>query len=126
NQAVALHRGLDRILNAAKDDVHQLPRACLLACYPARRAWGDVTADAFDTRVWRVLMRRKLRFHHMAALAAELDRLHVLHGAICALCSDDNVSGCRDREKKGKPPDVYFSVCCEEQVPRDTGDPPPR
>src|ERR1700687_2549693 len=39
----------------------------------------------------RKLMRGELRLHHVAALPAKLDRLHVGHGAVGYLASDQNV-----------------------------------
>ena len=45
-------------------------------------------------------MRGKFGLHHMAALPAELRRVHVLHRAIAELASDNHVRDASSRRRK--------------------------
>ncbi len=47
-------------------------------------------------------MRSEVRLHNVASLTAELGRLHVLHGTICALGSnrDSDCGGYREEDRE--------------------------
>src|SRR5262249_55107248 len=110
NQAVAFHRRRDGTPVVVEHNAHQLTGAGGFALHPTRHAGTYVAVHARHIGVWRVLMRCKLGFHDVTALAAELDGLHVLHGAICALGSDHDVGGGRDNQEDGKLADICLPV----------------
>ena len=110
DQAVTFHGRFNRVMNAFENRVNQLPGACLLTFYPTDCTGSNVAIHAFDSRMGRVLMGGEFGFHNVAALPAELRRFHVLHSAVCALCSDDDVCGGGYREENGQFPNVGSTV----------------
>jgi len=60
-------------------------------------------------------MRRKFRFHDVAALSAELLRLHMLHRAIRALCADDDVDCGSYGEEDRQPSKIRLPVGYDSQ-----------
>jgi hypothetical protein len=58
----------------------------------------------------RNLMRGKLRLHHVTGLPAELDRVHVLYGAVARLASNYHIEGGHAGEKDGHSPPCGFAV----------------
>ena len=69
-----------------------------------------MATHAFHTGVRRVLVGGELGLHHVTALSAELDRLHVLYRPVCALCSNDDVDSARHGEENDKLANVNAAV----------------
>src|SRR5579864_6469796 len=62
---------------------------------------------AGDARVGGILICRELRLHYgVACLSAELDRLHVVHGRIAELASDDDIDRRGGEYETGQAPDL--------------------
>src|SRR5206468_10581517 len=72
NQAVAFHGRSDRPGVAVEDNVFQLPNAGHLTPDPAGRTRGDVTLDAGNLGVRRVIVGNELRLHRSEEHTSEL------------------------------------------------------
>jgi hypothetical protein len=76
-----------------------------LGAHEPRRAGPDVTFDAGDPGVGRIHVRRVLRRHdRVAALSAELRRVHVLDAEVGRRAEDQDVQGGRDRDQDHRAP----------------------
>src|SRR5215471_2016320 len=64
----------------------------------------------------RILVRAEFRLHHVTTLAAELNRVHVLDGAIGALRSDDDVKRTGNSEKDRKLSNVTSPVGVDQKL----------
>ncbi len=59
--------------------------------------------NALHAGVRRPHVRGEFRFHHVARLSAELDGLHVRHGAVGELAADDGIGNGHHREEDACP-----------------------
>src|SRR5208283_4430764 len=66
--------------------------------------------------VRRVLMCGELRFHDVAALTAELGRLHMLHCPVGALRTNNDVDGCSQGEEYGQSSEIKCPVGRRQQT----------
>src|SRR5262249_16825131 len=99
DESRALHRRGNRPWIAVEDDILQLPDTGHFALGPAGGPWRNVALDTCDAGVRRVFVGSKLRLHHVAALTAELDCLHMLDSPIGSLGPDNQI---RQRGKSNK------------------------
>ena len=91
DQAVALHGGLNRVMDAFENGVNELPGTALFALQPTSRTGSNVATHALNSGMRRVQMGGEFGFHDVTALPAELRRFHVRNRAVCALCPNDDV-----------------------------------
>src|SRR5262249_36826572 len=102
NQPVRLDCGFDGPRVTVPNDLEQLTRPVHFALHPADCARRNVAFDTQDTRVSGDLVSAELRLHYMAALAAELGFLHVLHSVVGKLRHDQDVHDCRNRQENAQ------------------------